>query len=102
MPIPSVFALTTSEWQFGTLMEDGCLSSNPDFPISFHGRRAIEPDGNSRFVWELPVSPFDTQCGYLDRDGDGLLDWAETELAWVFRPYVVMDHSEEWAGNASM
>ena len=50
----------------------------------------------------MPVSPFDTQCGYLDRDGDGLLDWAETELAWVFRPYLIMDHSEEWAGNASM
>jgi len=52
-----------------------------------------------RFDWRLPTSPFSTQCGYLDRDGDGLLDWAETELAWAFRPYLVFDNAEGQAGN---
>ncbi|MBU1509900.1 hypothetical protein KKD52_06025 [Myxococcota bacterium] len=74
----------------------GCRSTDSEFPIVYQG----QPDPlNPRFSWILPESPFNTQCGYLDRDADGLLDWAETELAWVFRPYLIFDNDENYTGN---
>ncbi len=51
-------------------------------------------------VWVLPEDPFGTSCGYLDRDADGLLDWAEAELAWVFRPYLVFHNEENMTGRS--
>jgi len=78
------------------LNPQGCRSLDPDFPISLRGHaNPTSPD----YTWELPHDPFATSCGYLDRDADGVLDWAEAELAWVFRPFLVFDNDETYAGK---
>ena len=78
------------------LNPQGCRSLDPDFPISLRGSFA---PATPRFIWELPHDPFASSCGYLDRDADGVLDWAEAELAWVFRPFLVFDNDETYAGK---
>lgn len=78
------------------LNPQGCRSVDPDFPIALRGY--ADPT-LPRFTWVLPHDPFDTKCGYLDRDADGVLDWAEAELAWVFRPFLEFDNDETYAGK---
>jgi len=80
-----------------SLNPDGCRSTDSDFPISYRGH--VDPQAPA-FFWILPEDPFATSCGYLDRDADGLLDWAEAELAWVFRPYFIFAQSESHAGRS--
>lgn len=47
-------------------------------------------------VWKLPSSPI-TSCCYLDRDCDHIFDWAEADLAWAFRPYLIFSDYESYS-----
>ncbi|MBU1410238.1 hypothetical protein KKC22_01860 [Myxococcota bacterium] len=94
---PPTWAQTPDDTNMRSLNPDGCRSTDPDYPITYRGQ--ADPLSPAYF-WVLPEDPFDTSCGYLDKDADGLLDWAESELAWVFRPYLVFHWDEEAAGRA--
>ncbi len=53
-----------------------------------------QPEG--QYGWQLPSDmPVRTMCGIFDLDWDGINDQVETELAWAFRPYLVLDEGED-------
>jgi len=94
---PPTWAQSPDDTHMSSLNPDGCRSTDSDFPISYRGH--ADPQAPA-FFWILPEDPFTTSCGYLDRDADGLLDWAEAELVWVFRPYFVFHEAESHAGSS--